>query len=50
MGWSSWNHYHMGVTAPILLETADAMKETGLRDVGYVYVNTDVSWEWLLVK
>ena len=44
MGWSSWNHYHMGVSAPVLLDTADAMAESGLRDAGYVYVNTDDGW------
>ena len=44
MGWSSWNHYHMGVSAPVLLDTADALAESGLRDAGYVYINTDDGW------
>ena len=44
MGWSSWNHFHMGVSAPILIDTADAIKATGLRDAGYVYINTDDGW------
>ena len=44
MGFSSWNHFHMGVTAPLLLDVADAFAEAGLRDAGYVYINTDDGW------
>ena len=34
----------MGVTAPLLLETADAFASAGLRDAGYIYINTDDGW------
>ena len=34
----------MGVSAPLLLETADAFISTGLRDAGYTYINTDDGW------
>lgn len=34
----------MGVTAPLLLETADAFESAGLRDAGYIYINTDDGW------
>ena len=34
----------MGVTAPLLLDVADAFAEAGLRDAGYVYINTDDGW------
>ena len=44
MGFSSWNHFHMGVTAPLLLDVADSFKETGLHEAGYIYINTDDGW------
>ena len=34
----------MGVSAPLLLETADAFISTGLRDANYTYINTDDGW------
>ena len=34
MGWSSWNYRGMRVSAPLLLETADAFAEEGLLDRG----------------
>jgi hypothetical protein len=45
MGWSSWNYLSMHVSAPLLLETADALAATGLRDLGYVYVIATEGWE-----
>lgn len=44
MGFSSWNHFSMGVSAPLLLDVADAFVSTGLRDAGYTYINTDDGW------
>lgn len=44
MGFSSWNHFGMRPSAPLLLDTADAMAETGLLSSGYVYINTDDGW------
>jgi alpha-galactosidase len=44
MGFSSWNHFGMGVTAPLLLDVADAFESTGLHEAGYVYINTDDGW------
>lgn len=44
LGFSSWNCFHMGVSAPLLLDTADAMNVTGLQASGYVYINTDDGW------
>ena len=41
MGFSSWNHFGMRVSAPLLLDTADAFSSTGLKRSGYVYINTD---------
>ena len=39
MGFSSWNHFGMGVTAPLLLDVADAFTSTGLC-VLYIYLGT----------
>lgn len=44
MGWNSWNRYHCDVSAKLIEDTADAMVESGLRDVGYEYVNIDDCW------
>lgn len=44
MGFSSWNHFGMRVSAPLLLDVADAFKSTGLQDSGYIYINTDDGW------
>lgn len=40
MGFSSWNHFSMRVSAPLLLDVADAFESTGLRAAGYIYINT----------
>jgi alpha-galactosidase len=45
MGWNDWNHFHCGITEQIVMDTADALVSSGLRDVGYRYVNVDDCWE-----
>lgn len=44
MGWSSWNAFANKIDENLILETAVAMKEKGLSDVGYTYVNIDDCW------
>ena len=44
MGFNTWNLYGCGVDAEILMRTADAMVSSGLKDVGYEYVNSDDCW------
>ncbi len=44
MGWSSWNNYRTKVTEEQIRKVADAMVQTGLKDAGYEYVDTDVGW------
>jgi alpha-galactosidase len=44
MGWNSWNKFACNVTAEMILEMADAMVESGMRDVGYTYINIDDCW------
>jgi alpha-galactosidase len=44
MGWSSWNAFQTRVTAELIEDIADAMVESGMKDVGYQYVNIDDGW------
>ena len=45
MGWNSWNHFAGKVTQQDVMDAADAMVKSGMRDAGYVYVNIDDTWE-----
>jgi alpha-galactosidase len=44
MGWNSWNHFGCNVDEQLIRDTADAMVSSGMKDVGYVYVNIDDCW------
>lgn len=44
MGWSSWNTFKNQIDEDLIYQTAVAMKEKGLQDAGYVYVNIDDCW------
>lgn len=44
MGWSSWNKFRNHIDEESMYEIAVAMKETGLADAGYNYVNLDDCW------
>lgn len=50
LGWSSWNAFgdisthSPAIGAAALLDMADAMVASGLRDAGYVYFNVDAGW------
>lgn len=44
LGWNSWNLYGPDVGAELIVRTAEAMVATGLRDLGYQYVNIDDHW------
>lgn len=45
MGWSSWNTFRQNISEQLILDTASAMKETGLLDAGYKFVNLDDCWQ-----
>lgn len=45
MGWSSWNTFRNNIDENLVLEVARAMKESGLIDAGYTYVNIDDCWQ-----
>lgn len=44
MGWNSWNKFGCNIDEALIRSTADAMVSTGLRDLGYTYVNIDDCW------
>ena len=45
MGWSSWNTLRNHISEDSILETARAMKESGLAKAGYTYINIDDCWQ-----
>ena len=45
MGWSSWNIFRQRIDENVILDIAKAMKESGLADAGYIYVNLDDCWQ-----
>jgi alpha-galactosidase len=50
MGWSSWNWFrcsntqHGQLNSTMVLQMADAMISSGMKDAGYQYVNIDDCW------
>ncbi len=45
MGWSSWNLFRNKINEDLIYETAKALKDSGLADCGYRYVNIDDCWQ-----
>ena len=45
MGWSSWNLFASKINEDLIKEIADAMKNSGLLEAGYEYVNIDDCWQ-----
>ncbi|CAG8587951.1 6018_t:CDS:2 [Ambispora gerdemannii] len=45
MGWNSWNKFACDIDEKLIRETADALVSTGLRDLGYKYLNLDDCWQ-----
>lgn len=45
MGWSSWNLFRNKINENLIYETAKAIKDSGLADCGYIYVNIDDCWQ-----
>ncbi len=44
MGWNSWNTFGEDINEQLIMETADAMVSTGLKDAGYEYIVIDDCW------
>lgn len=44
MGWNSWNHFHRDINEKLIMEEADAMVASGMKEAGYEYINLDDCW------
>ena len=44
MGWNSWNYFKANISDSVIRQIADAMVSSGMKDVGYTYVNIDDTW------
>lgn len=44
MGWNSWNTFGCDIDEDLIRETAEAMVSSGMKDVGYEFVNIDDCW------
>lgn len=44
MGWNSWNHFHRDINEQLIMEEADAMVASGMKEAGYEYINLDDCW------
>lgn len=44
LGWSTWNTFRCDVNETLVLQAAKALVTSGLRDLGYRYVNIDDCW------
>ncbi len=44
MGWNSWNKFGCDVNEDLIKAAADAMVESGMKDVGYQYIVIDDCW------
>jgi alpha-galactosidase len=45
MGWNSWNVFAEDINEQLILEIADALISSGMRDIGYQYINLDDFWQ-----
>ena len=44
LGFNSWNHFGEHPTEQIFLDTAGNFTSLGLRDDGYLFINSDDGW------
>lgn len=47
MGWNSWNTFSRHLSDSLVRQIADSIVSTGMRDLGYQYVNIDDFWQLL---
>lgn len=45
MGWSSWNTFRDNVSEDLIYDIAKVMKDSGLLEAGYNFVNIDDCWQ-----
>ena len=46
LAWSTWNRFGLAINESLVLQIADALVATGLRDAGFLYINVDAG-AWL---
>jgi alpha-galactosidase len=44
MGWNSWNSFQTKINEQVIMETADRLVATGMKDAGYLYLVLDDAW------
>lgn len=44
MGWNSWNTFTKAINEDLIIESAKAMVDSGLKDAGYEYIVIDDCW------
>lgn len=45
MGWNSWNRFGCDVSEELIINMADAMVSSGMKDAGYEYIVIDDCWQ-----
>ena len=44
MGWSSWTAYRLNINETIFYDVVKTFISSGMKDVGYEYINVDAGW------
>ena len=44
MGWNSWNTFQTKISEKLVMETADSMVSSGMKDAGFEYIVLDDGW------
>ena len=44
MGWNSWNTFQANINEALVMQMADAMISSGMKDAGYTYLVLDDAW------
>ena len=45
MGWNTWNKFGCNINESLIYKSIDALVSTGLKDLGYNYMNLDDCWQ-----
>ena len=45
MGWNTWNKFACKIEEKLIRDSIDALVNTGLKDLGYNYMNLDDCWQ-----
>ena len=45
MGWNTWNKFQCNISEKLIMESIDALNQSGLIEIGYKYINLDDCWQ-----